>query len=156
MSDLCAANAEILGPAYPELCSNLDKVKLILGFEIETGRHLECEGEKIWPNFVNEYPRVNYIFAPFSLPDPRFFLTIFSPYFPPSLEKIRSNLFPKSTILHVPKSQVTRDATVACSRLQDYWSFIKSLYVMGMFHSVFSLVATRNWWLISFSKIGFN
>jgi|LakMenEpi03Aug12_release.lakeMendotaPanAssembly.Ray.scaffolds.fasta_scaffold1186781_1 hypothetical protein len=59
LSDLCSANSEILGSAYPELVSNLEKVKLILDFETDTLRQLESEGEKYWKNFVKEYPTVN-------------------------------------------------------------------------------------------------
>lgn len=58
MSDVCAANAAILSSAYPELGLGLDKVKLILEFELESSRHLEADGRKFWPNFVKEYPKV--------------------------------------------------------------------------------------------------
>ena len=58
MTDVCAANAAILSSAYPEMSSGLDKVKLILEFELESSRHLEADGRKFWPNFVKEYPKV--------------------------------------------------------------------------------------------------
>ena len=58
MSDLCAANADILGSAYPELNSCLEKVKLILEFELESARLQEAEGKKFLPNLVREYPKV--------------------------------------------------------------------------------------------------
>ena len=58
LSDLCKSNAEILGDSYPELVSNQSRVNLILEFETESLKQLESEGEKLWPNFVKEYPKV--------------------------------------------------------------------------------------------------
>lgn len=62
LSDLCRANVDILGDAYPELVSNLDRVNLILEFEADSMRQQETEGKKFWSNLVREYPKaVNLI-----------------------------------------------------------------------------------------------
>ena len=61
LCDLAEANCDILGESYPELVSNLDRVKLILEFETESLRQQEMDGEKLWPLFVQEYPQVRMI-----------------------------------------------------------------------------------------------